>query len=105
MAEGSIDISLATAEEILSCAKEEFRRALKTGDVLLYRNTVDKAFLSMRQPLRRIKGLSPSLRKRIYVKSIREVNDTNVIKFMNLYVDVELLIGWLFRRLRKHKRD
>ncbi|MEM2168617.1 MAG: hypothetical protein QW186_02285 [Candidatus Bathyarchaeia archaeon] len=47
MAEGSIDISLATAEEILSYTEEEFQRALKTGDMLLYRNAADKAFLSM----------------------------------------------------------
>ena len=41
------DVSLTTAEEILSYAKEEFERSLKTGDMLLYRNAVDKAFLAM----------------------------------------------------------
>ncbi|MEM4603657.1 MAG: glycosyltransferase family 2 protein [Nitrososphaerota archaeon] len=49
-------------------------------------------------------GLSTSLHKRLYVKSIREVDDAKVIKFMNPRVDVELLIGWLLRRLRKRKR-
>lgn len=38
---------LVTAEEVLSYAEEEFERALKTKDVLLYRNAADKAFLSM----------------------------------------------------------
>ena len=41
------DVALATAEEILGYAEEEFRKAIKTGDILLYRNAVDKAFLSM----------------------------------------------------------
>lgn len=41
------DVSLTTAEEILNYAKEEFERSLKTGDMLLYRNAVDKAFLAM----------------------------------------------------------
>ena len=47
MAEGSVDTALATAEEILKYAEEEFEKAIKTGDVLLYRNAVDRAFLSM----------------------------------------------------------
>ena len=47
MAEGSVDTALATAEEILKYAEEEFEKAIKTGDVLLYRNAVDKASLSM----------------------------------------------------------
>ncbi|MBS7638707.1 hypothetical protein KEJ49_07515 [Candidatus Bathyarchaeota archaeon] len=47
MAGGTADSSLATAEEILNYAEEEFERALKTKDMLLYRNAVDKAFLSM----------------------------------------------------------
>jgi secreted Zn-dependent insulinase-like peptidase len=38
---------LVTAEEVLGYAEEEFERALKTKDVLLYRNAADKAFLSM----------------------------------------------------------
>ena len=47
MVEGSVDVALATAEEILKYAEEEFEKAVKTGDVMLYRNAVDKAFLSM----------------------------------------------------------
>ena len=47
MTESSIDVSLVTAEEILNHAKEEFEKALKINDMLLYRNAVDKAFLSM----------------------------------------------------------
>ncbi len=42
-----VDSSLATAEEILKYAEEEFSKALKTKDMLLYRNAADKAFLSM----------------------------------------------------------
>ena len=42
-----MDSSLVTAEEILSYAEEEFEKALKTKDMLLYRNAVDKAFLSV----------------------------------------------------------
>jgi hypothetical protein len=41
------DVALATAEEILNYAEEEFRKAVKTGDTLLYRNAVEKAFLAM----------------------------------------------------------
>lgn len=41
------DASLSTAEEILRYAEEEFKKALKTGDIMLYRNAADKAFLSM----------------------------------------------------------
>jgi secreted Zn-dependent insulinase-like peptidase len=44
---GSVDAALATAEEILKYAEEEFEKAIKTGDFMLYRNAVDKAFLSM----------------------------------------------------------
>jgi len=47
LAEGVVDSSLVTAEEILSYAEEEFEKALKTKDMLLYRNAVDKAFLSV----------------------------------------------------------
>ena len=47
MAEGAIDSSLVTAEEILNYAEEEFEKALKSKDMLLYRNALDKAFLSM----------------------------------------------------------
>ncbi len=47
MAEGVVDSSLVTAEEILNYAEEEFEKAMKTKDMLLYRNALDKAFLSM----------------------------------------------------------
>ena len=47
MAGDSIDVSLATAEEILRYAEEEFRRSLRLKDMLLYRNAADKAFLSL----------------------------------------------------------
>jgi len=36
-----------TAREILSYAIEEFEKALKLGDVMLYRNAADKAFLAL----------------------------------------------------------
>jgi uncharacterized protein (UPF0332 family) len=45
--EDSIDVSLVTAEEILRYAEEEFEKALRAKDMLLYRNALDKAFLSM----------------------------------------------------------
>ena len=38
---------LETAKEILSYAKEELARALRLGDILLYRNAADKAFLAL----------------------------------------------------------
>ena len=41
------DASLEIAEEILGYAEEELRRSIKTGDMLLYRNAVDRAFLSL----------------------------------------------------------
>jgi secreted Zn-dependent insulinase-like peptidase len=44
---GEENVALATAEEILKYAEEEFDKAIRTGDILLYRNAVDKAFLSM----------------------------------------------------------
>ena len=47
MAEGVVDASIATAEEILNYAEDEFEKALKSKDMLLYRNALDKAFLSM----------------------------------------------------------
>lgn len=47
MVEGVVDSSLVTAEEILSYAEEEFERALRLRDMLLCRNSLDKAFLSM----------------------------------------------------------
>lgn len=47
MAEGVSDSSLASAEEILNYAEDEFEKALRSKDMLLYRNALDKAFLSM----------------------------------------------------------
>jgi len=47
LVQGAIDSSLATAEEILGYAEEEFDKAMKVKDMLLYRNAVDKALLSM----------------------------------------------------------
>jgi hypothetical protein len=47
LVEGFVDSSLVTAEEILNYAEREFERALKSKDMLLYRNSSDKAFLSM----------------------------------------------------------
>lgn len=47
MVEGGVDDALATAEEILSYAEEDFDKAVKVKDMLLYRNALDKAFLSM----------------------------------------------------------
>lgn len=47
MSGSDVNVSLATAEEILNYAKEELERSIKTGNMLLYRNAVDKAFLSM----------------------------------------------------------
>jgi len=47
LVQGVVDSSLETAEEILGYAEEEFDKAIKAKDMLLYRNAVDKAFLSM----------------------------------------------------------
>jgi len=47
LVEGVADSSIVTAEEILNYAEEEFEKALKTKDMLLYRNALDKAFLSI----------------------------------------------------------
>ena len=47
MVEGVVDSSLVTAEEVLNYAEGEFEKAMKTKDMLLYRNALDKAFLSM----------------------------------------------------------
>ncbi len=38
---------LETAKEILGYAKEELERAPRLGDILLYRNAADKAFLAL----------------------------------------------------------
>ena len=37
----------AVAREVLGYAREEFEKALKLGDVFLYRNAADKAFLAL----------------------------------------------------------
>lgn len=47
MVEGDVDSSITTAEEILNYAEDEFEKALKLKDMLLYRNALDKAFLSL----------------------------------------------------------
>jgi HEPN domain-containing protein len=47
MVKTDVDSALLTAEEILNYAEEEFEKAMKTKDMLLYRNAVDKAFLSV----------------------------------------------------------
>jgi hypothetical protein len=47
MDEVSVDSMIALAEEVLGYAEEEFRRALETKDILLYRNAADKAFLAL----------------------------------------------------------
>jgi HEPN domain-containing protein len=47
MVKTNVDSALLTAEEILNYAEEEFEKAMKTKDMLLYRNAVDKAFLSV----------------------------------------------------------
>ena len=47
MVDPSREDLLITAEEILSYAEEELKKALKTRDFLLYRNAADKAFFSM----------------------------------------------------------
>jgi len=41
------DVLIATAEEVLKYAEEEFEKAIKLGDMLLYRNAADKVFLSI----------------------------------------------------------
>ncbi|KPV62439.1 MAG: Archaeal PaREP1/PaREP8 family protein [Candidatus Bathyarchaeota archaeon BA1] len=46
MTESLVDSASVTAEEILGYAEEELEKALKTNDIMLYRNAVDKAFLS-----------------------------------------------------------
>jgi HEPN domain-containing protein len=47
LAKNIIDSSLVTAEEILKYAEQDFEKAIRTNDILLYRNAADKAFLSM----------------------------------------------------------
>ncbi|MEM3693105.1 MAG: PaREP1 family protein [Candidatus Bathyarchaeia archaeon] len=47
MTEGSLAVALETAEEILKYAEEEFEKAIKTKDIMLYKNAADKAFLSV----------------------------------------------------------
>jgi HEPN domain-containing protein len=40
------DAALETAREVLRYAEEELEKAVKTGDLLLYRNAADKALLA-----------------------------------------------------------
>jgi HEPN domain-containing protein len=40
------DAALETAREVLRHAEEELEKAVKTGDLLLYRNAADRAFLA-----------------------------------------------------------
>jgi len=55
---------LETAREILSYAYEEFDKALKMNDQLLYRNAADKAFqaliIAINEYIRSIKGVVPN---------------------------------------------
>ncbi len=54
---------LETAREILNYAFEEFDKALKLNDQLLYRNAADKAFsaliIAINEYIRSIKGVVP----------------------------------------------
>jgi hypothetical protein len=68
-----------TAREILRYAREELRKALRTGDQLLYRNAADKAFLALivaiNEYIRIKEGITPtshSERGRILRKMGRE---------------------------------
>ncbi len=68
-----------TAREILGYAIEEFERAVKTRDVLLYRNAAIKAFLALiiviNEYIRVIRGYTPrshSERRRILREIGRE---------------------------------
>ena len=45
MTAGYVNSGLASAEEILGYAEEDFEKAVKVKDMLLYRSAVDKAFM------------------------------------------------------------
>jgi len=68
-----------TAREILRYAWEEFRKAIRLGDILLYRNAADKAFLALivavNEYVKAVEGVTPtshSERRRILRKMGRE---------------------------------
>jgi acyl-CoA reductase-like NAD-dependent aldehyde dehydrogenase len=72
-------MSFELAKEILGYAKTELERALKTGDVLLYRNAADKAFLALvvavNAYVKAIEGVEPTShgeRRRMLRKMGRE---------------------------------
>lgn len=54
---------METAEEILRYVEEEFEKAVRIGDIMLYRSAVDKAFLSMilavNSYINRVLGITP----------------------------------------------
>jgi secreted Zn-dependent insulinase-like peptidase len=67
------------AREVLRYAREEFEKAVKLGDVFLYRNAADKAFLALviavNTYIRAVEGVEPashSERRRILRKIGRE---------------------------------
>jgi len=72
-------MSFELAKEILGYAKTELERALKTGDVPLYRNAADKAFLALvvavNAYVKAIEGVEPTShgeRRRMLRKMGRE---------------------------------
>jgi uncharacterized protein (UPF0332 family) len=72
-------MSFELAKEILGYAKTELERALKTGDMLLYRNAADKAFLALvvavNAYVKAIEGVEPTShgeRRRMLRKMGRE---------------------------------
>jgi acyl-CoA reductase-like NAD-dependent aldehyde dehydrogenase len=72
-------MSFELAKEILGYAKTELERALKTGDVLLYRNAADKAFsalvVAVNAYVKAIEGVEPTShgeRRRMLRKMGRE---------------------------------
>jgi hypothetical protein len=72
-------MSFELAKEILGYAKTELERALKMGDMLLYRNAADKAFLALvvavNAYVKAIEGVEPTShgeRRRMLRKMGRE---------------------------------
>jgi len=72
-------MSFELAKEILRYAREEFEKAIKLGDIFLYRNAADKAFLAMitaiNAYIKAVEGVEPSShsdRRRILRKIGRE---------------------------------
>lgn len=72
-------MSFKLAREVLTYAKVELEKALKLGDVFLYRNAADKAFLALviaiNTYIKAIEGVEPSThseRRRILRKVGRE---------------------------------